>query len=143
LYELDAAIEQDSEFSLEGILPGAIQKMRSMGDGKLYDLAPTFSSDAIFYNKKLFEEYGVPLPQDGMIWNDLLLLAERFLADFDLLHNLSRVSSDNDIVRNVSRHYGSGSNHRIIADRHSRIDYSPPADPYIVSDRDRLPVFRA
>ena len=80
MYELDALLAQDETF-LEGMLPAAIDKMRSMGGGKLYGLAPTFSSEAVFYNKGLFEEYGVPLPNDGMTWDELLALAEMFPQD--------------------------------------------------------------
>ncbi|HZG87638.1 ABC transporter substrate-binding protein [Paenibacillus sp.] len=80
LYELDALVAQDEEW-LEGILPAAIDHLRSLGDGKLYGLAPSFSSQALFYNKKLFEQHGVPLPTDGMTWDELVALAERFPTD--------------------------------------------------------------
>ncbi|MCI3922340.1 extracellular solute-binding protein [Paenibacillus sp. TRM 82003] len=82
LYELDAVIEQDG-FGLDGILPAAVEKMRLMGDGKLYGLAPTFSSEGIFYNKSLFDKHGVPLPEDGMTLEEVVMLAERFPADGD------------------------------------------------------------
>ena len=80
LYELDALVAQDEEW-LEGMLPAVIDRLRSMGDGKLYGLAPSFSSQAVFYNKKLFEKHGVPLPTDGMTWDELITLAERFPTD--------------------------------------------------------------
>ncbi|WP_199613648.1 ABC transporter substrate-binding protein [Paenibacillus alkalitolerans] len=80
LYELDPVMEQDG-FALKGILPSAIEKIRRHGDGKLFGLAPTFSSYVIYYNKSLFEEHGVPLPKDGMTWEETLQLAERFPVD--------------------------------------------------------------
>ncbi|WP_166240219.1 ABC transporter substrate-binding protein [Paenibacillus turpanensis] len=80
LYELDSVMEQDG-FSTEGILPAAMKKMRDLGDGKLYGLAPTFSSNVLFYNKKLFDQYGIPHPQDNMTWEEIMLLAERFPTD--------------------------------------------------------------
>ncbi len=82
LYELDPVIAQD-EFDIESMLPAAIEALRNMGDGKLYGLAPTFSSSALFYNKTLFNTHGVPLPTDGMTWEQVLQLAERFPKDGD------------------------------------------------------------
>ncbi len=80
LYELDALLAKEEKF-LEGVLPAAIDKMRSMGSGKLYGLAPTFNSQAVFFNRGLFEKHGVPLPTDGMTWDDMLALAEMFPKD--------------------------------------------------------------
>lgn len=80
LYELDAVIGQDG-FSLDGMLPTAVEKMRMMGRGKLYGLSPTFYSEGIYYNKTLFEKHGVPLPTDGMTMEEVIMLAERFPTD--------------------------------------------------------------
>lgn len=82
LYELDPVIAQD-EFDIENMLPSAVEALRNMGEGKLYGLAPTFSSSALFYNKTLFNENGIPLPTDGMTWDEVLQLAERFPTDGD------------------------------------------------------------
>ena len=82
LYELDPVIAQD-RFDIENMLPEAVEGLRSMGNGKLYGLAPTFSSSALFYNKALFTEHGVPLPTDGMTWEQVLQLAEQFPTDGD------------------------------------------------------------
>lgn len=75
--ELDGMIQQDA-FSLEGVLPAAIDQLRWMGDGKLYGLAPAFMEDAIYYNKDLFDEFGLPYPREGMSWDELLQLAGQF-----------------------------------------------------------------
>ena len=82
LYELDPVIAQD-RFDIENMLPEAVEGLRNMGNGKLYGLAPTFSSSALFYNKTLFTEHGVPLPTDGMTWEQVLQLAEQFPTDGD------------------------------------------------------------
>ncbi|MDG0873339.1 extracellular solute-binding protein [Paenibacillus thiaminolyticus] len=44
----------------------------------MYGLSPTFVSSAVYYNKDLFEQYGVTPPQDKMTWEQLLDLAARF-----------------------------------------------------------------
>lgn len=77
LYDLDAAVKQDN-FDLEGFLPSVIDLLKARGGGKLYGLSPSFSSQALYYNKDLFDKYGVPYPTDGMSWDDVLQLAARF-----------------------------------------------------------------
>ena len=47
-------------------------------DGNLYGMAPTFSSDALYYDKALFRAYGVPEPRNRMTWPEVLQLAMRF-----------------------------------------------------------------
>ncbi|WP_088832154.1 ABC transporter substrate-binding protein [Paenibacillus tyrfis] len=80
LYGLNEIIKQD-KFDIENMLPGVTELIKAKGDGTLYGLAPTFSSQAIYYNKDLFSEYGVPLPKDRMTWEELVQLARRFPAN--------------------------------------------------------------
>jgi len=80
LVELDARIKQE-EFDAEGLLPGLVDYLREKAGGKLYGLTPEFYSQAIYYNKDLFTQYGVPLPEDRMSWEQLFQLAARFPTD--------------------------------------------------------------
>jgi len=77
LLDLEARAGKD-KFDLEGIAPGLLEYIRNLSDGKLYGLAPSFYSRAVYYNKDLFERYGVPFPEDRMSWESLLELASRF-----------------------------------------------------------------
>ncbi|MFB6367096.1 ABC transporter substrate-binding protein [Paenibacillus elgii] len=77
LYELDSFIQQD-KFDIENMLPAAIDYLRAKGGGKLYGLAPQFSSTVLFYNKGLFDQYKVPYPTEGMTWDALFELAGKF-----------------------------------------------------------------
>ncbi|WP_158606541.1 ABC transporter substrate-binding protein [Paenibacillus ginsengarvi] len=77
LYELDSVIKQD-KFDVDGILPSVIETIKSRSGARLYGLAPGFSSQALFYNKTLFDSLGVPPPQDGMTWEQTIELAKRF-----------------------------------------------------------------
>jgi multiple sugar transport system substrate-binding protein len=80
LYGLDSVIKQD-KFDTEGIQPAILKLLRDKGNGTLYGLSPTFSGQALYYNKDLFEKYGVEPPTDSMSWNEVLALAERFPTD--------------------------------------------------------------
>lgn len=77
LYDLDAAVKQD-EFDLDSFQPSVIDLLKQRGGGKLLGLSPTFSSQALYYNKDLFDKYGIPYPKDGMSWEDVMKLAARF-----------------------------------------------------------------
>ncbi|BBI35015.1 ABC transporter substrate-binding protein [Cohnella abietis] len=77
LYDLDARAKRD-KYDLDGIVPGVISYIRELSEGKLYGLSPSFYSKAVYYNKDLFTQYGVPLPEDKMSWDSLLQLAARF-----------------------------------------------------------------
>src|SRR5690606_28475453 len=46
-------------------------------DNNLYALAPTFSANALYYNKKVFNDAGVTMPTDNMFWTDIIDLAKR------------------------------------------------------------------
>ncbi|SCW54125.1 multiple sugar transport system substrate-binding protein [Paenibacillus tianmuensis] len=80
LYQLDDVIRQD-KFDIENILPNVVDLIKAKGNGNIYGLTPSFGSQALFYNKDLFEKHGVPLPKNKMTWNEALDLAKRFPKD--------------------------------------------------------------
>jgi ABC-type glycerol-3-phosphate transport system substrate-binding protein len=77
LLPLDDRIARDG-YDLGGLYEPVVRILREAGAGKLYGLAPHFNTYALFYNRTLFEQNGVPLPQDGMTWDDVLRTAARF-----------------------------------------------------------------
>lgn len=82
LSELDAIIQQTG-FDLENMVEGVVELLRDAGGGKLYGLSPTFNTNALYYNKDLFAQYGVPEPTDFMTWEEVLQLAARFPTEGD------------------------------------------------------------
>ncbi|MCD9026207.1 extracellular solute-binding protein [Cohnella silvisoli] len=77
LYDLDAVVKQD-EFDLDSFHPSVIELLKARGAGKLYGLSPSFSTQALYYNKDMFDKYGIPYPTDGMSWEEVMQLAARF-----------------------------------------------------------------
>ncbi|WP_127487162.1 ABC transporter substrate-binding protein [Paenibacillus ehimensis] len=77
LKALDADMKKDA-FDTKGYYSGVLEYLRRAGDGKIYGFAPFFNCEAVFYNKKLFAEHGVPFPGNKMSWNELILLSQRF-----------------------------------------------------------------
>ncbi|RXZ80411.1 extracellular solute-binding protein [Paenibacillaceae bacterium] len=82
LLELDTLIERD-KFDLDSYLSTVVSMLRKEGDGKLYGLAPSFSSYGIYYNLDLFQKHGIDLPRDSMTWEEIFELAARFPAEGD------------------------------------------------------------
>jgi len=80
LVSLESFITNE-KFDLEGLLPGLVDLMREKGGGELYGLTPQFSSQAVYYNKDLFDRYNIGYPTDKMSWEELLNLAARFPTD--------------------------------------------------------------
>ncbi|QYR20656.1 extracellular solute-binding protein [Paenibacillus sp. sptzw28] len=80
LLELDTMTEEKT-YNKETLIPGLLDYMKELGGGKIYGLSSSFYSQAIFYNKDLFNKYGIPLPEDRMSWDKLFELAQRFPTD--------------------------------------------------------------
>ncbi|MFC0213096.1 ABC transporter substrate-binding protein [Paenibacillus chartarius] len=77
LSPLDPMIQKD-KFDTSDYVPAVLDGIKGAAtDGKLYALAPTFSSSALIYNKKLFQDAGVEFPKDGMTWQEVFDLAKR------------------------------------------------------------------
>ncbi|MCU6339653.1 extracellular solute-binding protein, partial [Enterobacter quasiroggenkampii] len=74
LKQLDPLVQKDS-IDLSDFVPTVIDGIKAMGDNSLYGLAPTFSSNALFFNKKLFSDAGISPPTDNMTWDQVFTLA--------------------------------------------------------------------
>lgn len=75
--ELSPLIKQDG-FDLNAFTDLALEQLRIMGDGKLIGLSPVFNSTATFYNKELFDRFGVAYPTNNMSWQSMMELAKKF-----------------------------------------------------------------
>ncbi|GAA3408824.1 extracellular solute-binding protein [Paenibacillus hodogayensis] len=80
LLSLKPLIDKD-KYALSGFNDGIVDSIRAMGGGTLYGLAPNFSANALYYNKTIFDRFGVPYPTDKMSWDELFRLAQRIPAD--------------------------------------------------------------
>lgn len=70
-----------------GIYQGNIIKnLRSvdpLGKEYLYGLPIENSVRTMFYNKEIFDKFGLPYPEDGMTWDEVLDLAKRLTVERD------------------------------------------------------------
>jgi len=77
LQPLDAWIKSDG-LDMDAFHEPVIDLLREAGGGQLYGLSPDFATFGVYINKALFEQHGIPLPTDGMTWEELLHTAARF-----------------------------------------------------------------
>ncbi len=76
-YDLDPLIEKH-EFDLNRIEPGLLSRIRSYAPNQELFMLP-YEPDllALYYNKDIFDLFGVEYPTDGMTWNEVLDLARQ------------------------------------------------------------------
>ena len=66
------------DFDLGRINPLLIEQLRNYsGESKLFGLPFTGSNFIMYYNKDIFDKFGVPYPKDGMTWDETFELAKR------------------------------------------------------------------
>ncbi|CAG7613818.1 ABC transporter substrate-binding protein [Paenibacillus allorhizosphaerae] len=67
-----------NNMDLNAFEPTAIETIRAYGEqGQLYALPFSINFPALFYNKDLFDKFGVPYPRDGMTWEETTELAKQ------------------------------------------------------------------
>lgn len=77
LSDIDVLLSDD-RFNVEGVAPEILNYLRDVGKRRLYGIPAQFTSKGLYYNKDLFDQYGVPYPEDQMTWEEVFQLAERF-----------------------------------------------------------------
>ncbi|MCU6709434.1 extracellular solute-binding protein [Paenibacillus sp. J5C_2022] len=76
LQPLDPLIQKD-KFDLTDYVDTVIEGIKQAGDNQIFALTPTFTSSALYYNKKIFADNNIEPPQDKMQWADILNLARQ------------------------------------------------------------------
>lgn len=89
LYDLNHFV-YGKGFDDEKVLPSVLDYLKMKGDGRLYGLAPTFFSTALFYNKDLFDSAKVPYPTNNMTWDEVIELAKNFVNQDEDMYGLSQ-----------------------------------------------------
>lgn len=65
------------KYDLNRIDPASLNVLRGIGEGKLPGLPFKINTLGMFYNKDLFDKFGVPYPKDGWTWDDVLETSKR------------------------------------------------------------------
>ncbi|CAG7650137.1 ABC transporter substrate-binding protein [Paenibacillus allorhizosphaerae] len=57
--------------------PSTIEFQRRVGNGAIYSLPVWTATAALYYNKDIFDKFGVPYPKDNMTWSEIYDLAKK------------------------------------------------------------------
>ena len=77
LYDWTSQADADQEF-MSGFYPGVVDSWHV--DGKVYGLPGLLNTYGIFYNKKLFQDAGVPEPKPGWTYDDFFSAMEKLAS---------------------------------------------------------------
>lgn len=110
LYDLDAYVNRE-DYDLQGLGTAVVDYMKELGNGILYGIPTTIQSQVLFYNKDVFDEYGVTYPTDNMTWAEVINLANLFPTDGeypDRVYGLKYSYSNNvsDLINQMSSEQG-------------------------------------
>lgn len=85
LYPLDDLV-QSHQLDLSKIRSGAIDFLRARdpeGQNRLLGLPVEEIMNGVFYNKAIFDKFGVDYPHDGMTWDEIVELAKQVTGERD------------------------------------------------------------
>jgi multiple sugar transport system substrate-binding protein len=78
---LDGFITGDYPLDMSIYLPGVVEP--GQWEGQQWLLPKDFTPLGVYYNKSIFDEYGVAYPEDGWTWDDFLATAQELTKDTD------------------------------------------------------------
>lgn len=78
--------------------PSLIESMKQLGGGAIYGLPVENSTKVVFYNKDIFDQFGVDYPRDGMTWDEFNELALRLNVVSDGVAYVGWTPSVNHLV---------------------------------------------
>lgn len=78
IYEELTPLAKNHNLSLGQFDQQALETVKTISDdGKIYGLPYNRQFNALYYNKDIFDKFGVPYPKDGMTWEDAMELSKR------------------------------------------------------------------
>jgi multiple sugar transport system substrate-binding protein len=77
LYDLNPLIKKYN-FDLNRIEKGYVQQVQFLSDNNQLNALPYFGQfNTMYYNKDIFDKFGVEYPRDGMYWDQVIELAKK------------------------------------------------------------------
>lgn len=72
---------QKHKYDLNQIEPMAVDQLKQLAGGGMYGLPVFMSPSPLYYNKDIFDKFGVGYPKDGMTWDDLYALSRQLTRE--------------------------------------------------------------
>jgi multiple sugar transport system substrate-binding protein len=102
--DLQPFVAQDGSFDLDDFYPGAVE-LFSAG-GSLWAAPAGMDMLVMFYNRDLFDRYGVPYPEIGWTWDDFLALALALRDPDAAIYGYAPSEDNMDALVFVAQHGG-------------------------------------
>jgi multiple sugar transport system substrate-binding protein len=72
------------QFDVTRIEPAILNEVKEYSDkDETYGIPYTANFDATYYNKDIFDKFGVPYPKDDMMWDEIVDLAKKLTREAD------------------------------------------------------------
>jgi multiple sugar transport system substrate-binding protein len=124
-YDISDMIKK-SNYDISRLEPTTIEIQKQLAGGAIYGLPVTTTSVSLYYNKDLFNKFGVAYPKDGMTWDDL----------YELAHKMSRTDGG------VQYHgLGLSINHNMLLNQYSIPYIDPKTNKGMLTDNKFRSVF--
>lgn len=75
-YDITDLIKKHN-FDLGRLEPSMVDAARKLANGGIYGIPILVPPSAMYYNKDIFDKFGVPYPKDGMTWDDVYELSKK------------------------------------------------------------------
>ena len=75
LYDMSELVKKN-KYDLNRLGPNTVEFQKQFGGG-IYGFPVASAPTALFYNKDIFDKFGVPYPKDGMTWDETYELAKK------------------------------------------------------------------
>lgn len=85
IYPLDDMVKE-YQIDLSKINQEAVNGVRSrdpQGKGRLIGLPESINTYGVYYNKEIFDKFGVEYPKDGMTWDEIYELSKQMTTSID------------------------------------------------------------
>lgn len=90
---------KEADIDLDRFEPVTLEAMRTMTGGDLYGLPNSMEVVVTFYNKDLFDKFGVNYPTDGMTWDEQLALGTQMSRTEDGVQYLGLLPSTGHVLK--------------------------------------------
>ena len=84
---------------LSRLEPTVVESIRQSSGGKLYGIPVHTNNMVLYYNKAIFDKFGVAYPKDGMTWDETLTLAKKLTIVDNGVQYMGFSTSPNHILR--------------------------------------------
>ncbi|MBE1446849.1 extracellular solute-binding protein [Paenibacillus sp. OAS669] len=79
--------------------PVSIDAMKSLANGGLYGLPISMMGIVTFYNKDIFDKFGIPYPKDGMTWDETIDLGRKLTRMEDGVSYIGLAASTGHVLK--------------------------------------------